>query len=121
MTSRPRTPAARATVDLLRGAASWRASSRSASWSRAVLAAAAAVQNALFAAWQAVASVALHDLTLRALQLPRPASYLRQSPPPALSRAYRLYQDVGRATQLVALNDGPHPLFMPLAGKVLTA
>ena len=35
------------------------------------LAAAAAGQDALFAAWQALASVALQDLTLRAQQLPQ--------------------------------------------------
>jgi hypothetical protein len=83
------------------------------------MAAAAAGQDALYSSWQALASVASQDLALRAQQLPRLGSYTRQSPPPTLSLAYRLYQDAGRATQLVALNDAPHPLFMPLAGKAL--
>jgi len=38
-----------------------------------------------------------------------------------LALAYRLYQDATRATQIVALNDAPHPLFMPLLGQVLAA
>jgi prophage DNA circulation protein len=84
------------------------------------LAAAAAGQDALFAAWQALASVALQDLTLRAQQLPQLIGYARPMPPAALSLAYRLYQDATRASELVALNDAPHPLFMPTSGKALT-
>jgi prophage DNA circulation protein len=36
-----------------------------------------------------------------------------------LALAYRLYQDATRASELVALNDAPHPLFMPTSGKAL--
>ena len=85
------------------------------------LAAAAARQDALFAAWQALASVALQDLTLRAQQLPQLIGYTRPRPPAALALAYRLYQDATRATDLIALNDAPHPLFMPASGKALAA
>jgi prophage DNA circulation protein len=35
--------------------------------------------------------------------------------------AYRLYQDATRASRLVALDDAPHPLFMPLSGCALAA
>ena len=31
--------------------------------------------------------------------------------------AYRLYQDATRASELVALNGAPQPLFMPTSGK----
>jgi prophage DNA circulation protein len=77
------------------------------------LAAAAAAQDALFAACQALASVALQDLTLWAQQLPQLIRYTRPRPPAALTLAYRLYQDATRASELAALNDAPHPLFMP--------
>ncbi len=129
---------ARATVDLVRGAAvagvaevyagtDW-TSANAAAVARdqlasliddRTLAAAAAGQDALFAAWQAPASVGLQDLTLRAQQLPQLVGYARPAAPPALALAYRLYQDATRATQLVQLNDAPHPLFMPLAGRAL--
>jgi prophage DNA circulation protein len=85
------------------------------------LAAAAAGQDALFAAWQALASAALQDLTLRAQQLPQLIGYARPRPPAALALAYRLYQDATRASELVALNDARHPLFMPISGKALAA
>jgi prophage DNA circulation protein len=68
-----------------------------------------------------LASVALQDSTLRAQQLPRLVNYTRPRRPAALSLAYRLYQDATRASELVALNDAPHPLFMPMRGKVLAA
>jgi len=61
----------------------------------------------------------LQDLALRAQQLPQLVGYARPSPPAALALAYRLYQDATRAMQLVALNDAPHPLFMPLSGQAL--
>jgi hypothetical protein len=48
-------------------------------------------------------------------------TYTRPSPPVALSLAYRLYQDATRASRLVALDDAPHPLFMPLSGCALAA
>ncbi len=130
----------RATVDLVRGAAVAalaelyagldRTSADAASAARdqladlldaRQLAAAAAGQDALFAAWQVLASVALQDLTLRAQQLPQLIGYARPRPPAALALAYRLYQDATRASELVALNDAPHPLFMPTSGKALAA
>jgi prophage DNA circulation protein len=131
---------ARATVDLVRGAAvaalaelyagmDW-TSADAASAARDLLAAlldarqlaaAAAGQDALFAAWQALASVALQDLTLRAQQLPQLLTYGRPQPPAALALAYWLYQDATRAIELIALNDAPHPLFMPSTGNALAA
>jgi hypothetical protein len=47
--------------------------------------------------------------------------YARPRPPAALALAYRLYQDVTRTSELIALNDAPHPLFMPTVGKALAA
>ena len=85
------------------------------------LAAAAAGQDALFAAWQALGSVALQDLALRAQQLPQLIGYARPRPPVALALAHRLYQDATRASELVALNDAPQPLFMPIIGKAMAA
>jgi prophage DNA circulation protein len=85
------------------------------------LAVAAAGQDLLYAAWQALASVALQDLALRAEELPQLVGYARPSPPVALALVYRLYEDATRATQLLALNDAPHPRFMPTSGKALAA
>jgi prophage DNA circulation protein len=129
---------ARATVDLVRGAAvaavaevyagtDWTSANAAAAARDQLagliddrtLAAAVAGQDALFTALQALASVALQDLALRAQQLPQLIGYARPSPPPALALAYRLYQDATRATQIVALNDAPHPLFMPTSGTAL--
>jgi prophage DNA circulation protein len=59
----------------------------------------------------------LQDLTLRAQQLPQFIGYARLGPPVALALACRLYQDATRASELVALNDAPHPLFMPISGQ----
>ncbi|HUB49344.1 MAG TPA: DNA circularization N-terminal domain-containing protein [Acetobacteraceae bacterium] len=130
---------AQATVDLVRGAAvaavatvyagiDW-TSANAAAAARDQLAAlledrtaaAAAGQDALYAAWQAQESIALQDLAQRVQQLPQLVPYTRAAPPPALALAYRLYQDATRATQLVQLNDAPHPLFMPTAGRALAA
>ena len=83
------------------------------------MAAAAAGQDALFAAWQALASIVSQDLRLRAQQLPQLINYVRPKPPAALALAYRLYQDATHASELIALNDAPHPLFMPLSGRAL--
>ena len=40
-------------------------------------------------------------------------------PLPALTLANRLYQDVGRADELIQESDVPHPAFMPVSMKVL--
>jgi prophage DNA circulation protein len=48
-------------------------------------------------------------------------AYTRPPPSPAVALARRLYQDATRATQLVALNDATHPLFMPASGKALAS
>lgn len=134
---------AQATVDLVRGAAvaavaavatvyagiDW-TSANAAAAARDQLAAlledrraaaAAAGQNALYAAWQALASIALQDLAQRVQQLPQLIGYGLPSPLAAIALAYRLYQDATRATQLVQLNDAPHPLFMPLCGQALAS
>jgi hypothetical protein len=94
---------AQATVDLVRGAAvaavaevyagtDWTSADAAATArdqllalidARAMAAAAAAGQDALFAAWQALASISSQDLTLRAQQLPQLATYARPSPPAA--------------------------------------
>ena len=58
---------------------------------------------------------------LAAQQLPQLIGYPRARPPAALALAYRLYQDATRASELVALNDAPHLLFMPTNGKALAA
>lgn len=116
------TLARQATVDLVRGAAVAAVATVYAGidWTSAN-AAAAAGQDALYAAWQALESIVLQDLAQRVQQLPQLIAYTLPSPPPAVALAYRLYQDATRATQLVQLNDAPHPLFMPLSGQALAA
>jgi prophage DNA circulation protein len=132
---------AEATVDLVRGAAvaavaqvyagtEWTNANAASDQLASLIddrtsAAATAGQDSLYAAWQALASVALQDLALRTQQLPQLVGYTRPSPPAALALAYRLYQelyqDATRSTQLVQLNDAPHALFMPLSGQALAA
>ena len=63
------------------------------------LAAAAAEQDALFAAWQGLALVAFQDLTLRAQQLRQLITYARPRPPAVLALAIgRVMTRRGRAS-----------------------
>jgi hypothetical protein len=129
-----------ATVDLVRGAAmtavtqvyagtDW-TSANAASAARdqlasliddRTLAAAAAGQDSLYAAWQALASAALQDLGCGR------SSFRSLSATPGRRRRQPwrwpigCIRDAGRATQVVVLNDAPHPLFMPAIGKALPA
>lgn len=76
----------------------------------------------MFVGWQVLASVVLQDLTLRTQQTAavdrlRAAEGLRERwcwPTGCIRTQYR-------ASELVALNDTPHPLFMPTCGKALAA
>ena len=73
----------------------------------------------LYRGWQAVAAIAVQDITQRAQQLPRLASYSLPGSLPSLTLAQRLYGDAARADELVALNNVPHAAFMPRSGQRL--
>lgn len=65
-------------------------------------------------------SALVRDLTERGRPLPRFVSYETGVPLPAVVLAHRLYQDAGRADELVAENEAAHPAFMPIAGRALS-
>ncbi|MGU3475636.1 hypothetical protein [Methylobacterium sp. D48H] len=75
--------------------------------------------------WRAL--IALHgavvrDLGARSRPLPRIVSYGFGTRMPLLTLANRLYGDAGHADELLAENrDTVHPLFMPAAGRALSA
>ena len=60
-----------------------------------------------------------NDLLARGASLPRLARYGIGAALPSLALAQRLYTSPAQADALVALNDVPHPAFMPLAGVAL--
>lgn len=70
----------------------------------------------LYRGWRGVTALAVADLTTRAQQLPRLATYSVQAIRPSLALAQRLYGDASRADELAELNAVTHPGFMPLAG-----
>jgi prophage DNA circulation protein len=61
------------------------------------------------------------DLTQRGRPLPRMVSYNTAASLPALALANRIYGDASRTDELIAENRAVHPLFMPAAGRALTA
>lgn len=74
-----------------------------------------------FSSWQALYQTATDDLTTRAKQAPSTIVFYLGNALPALTLAQRIYQDPTRASELVARNDAPHPLFMPATVEALTA
>ena len=95
--------------------------SRCADWKGRRDRAGAVGQDAVFVGWQALASVALQDLTLWAQQLPLLIGYCGRGPPAASVLPYWLIRSADGQAILVALNDAPHPLFIPTSGKALAA
>ena len=83
-------------------------------------AAAASGADDLYRGWRALTALAMRDMIARAQSLPSLSSYATGTPLPAVALAQLLYQDPTRADQLAALNDVPHPLFMPAAGVALS-
>ena len=82
-------------------------------------AAADAGLDELYLGWQAIGAMAVQDVTQRAQQLPLLARYSLPGSLPSLALAQLLHHDAGRAEELEALNDAPHPAFMPRAGYQL--
>lgn len=78
--------------------------------------------NRVYRALVALHAAATRDLTQRARPLPRLTTYAFPARVPALTLANRLYGDGGRAGEIIAENrDVVHPLFMPAAGRALSA
>jgi prophage DNA circulation protein len=63
----------------------------------------------------------VRDLTDRARPLPKLVTYDLAFAPSSLVLAQRLYGDARRADELVTENSAVHPLFMPRAGRALSA
>lgn len=83
-------------------------------------AAAAAGQDDLYCAWQALTALVIRDLLARAQALPDLRPYAFPAPLPSLALAQRLYQDASRATEIELLNSVAQPLFMPATGLALS-
>lgn len=84
-------------------------------------AAADAGADDLYRAWQALTALAMQDMIERAQNLPQLADYTLNDVLPSAVLAQRFYQDPDRAAELAALNGVQHPLFMPRAGRRLSA
>jgi prophage DNA circulation protein len=82
-------------------------------------AAAVAERDEAFRAWRDLAAVSARDLAGRARRAPVLASYAIGARLPSLVVSQRLYQTGGRGDDLTALNDPPHPAFMPARGSFL--
>lgn len=74
----------------------------------------------LYRAWLALQALAIADLIERAQNLPMLVTYATKTSLPSLVLAQLFYQDANRADEMVALNDAPHPMFMPTAGVRLS-
>lgn len=72
-------------------------------------------------AWTQLYAASSIDLTTRGKQLPDLISFTTAAPMPSLFLANRLYQDAGRAAELVARNAVIHPAFMPTTIEALSS
>lgn len=78
--------------------------------------------NTVWRALTGAHAAVVRDLTARARPLPRIVPYAFETRMPLLTLATRLFGDAGRADELLAENrDAVHPLFMPAAGRALSA
>ena len=77
--------------------------------------------DASFAAIRAARGAVASDLDARGAKLPPMRVFTFQASPPSLVAAQTLYQDAGRADQLVALSGARHPLFLPMSFKALSS
>lgn len=66
-------------------------------------------------------AAAVRDLTDRSRPLPKLVSYTFARVRSSLTLGQRIFGDAGRADELVAENGAVHPLFMPRAGRTLSA
>lgn len=74
-----------------------------------------------FSALRALQAAVADDLTTRGASLAPIATFTSQQPIPAPVWAYRIYRDVTRTDQLVALVNPIHPAFMPASFKALSS
>lgn len=74
-----------------------------------------------FNGWMTLYAAVSTDLTARALQLPEIVNLEFGGSMPALVLAERIYQDGGRAPDLISRNAAPHPLFMSRQIEALAA
>jgi prophage DNA circulation protein len=77
--------------------------------------------DASYAALVAARARVAADMDARGARLPPMREFAFPSSRPSLVLAWRLYQDAGRAPQLVDLANPVHPAFMPLAFRALAS
>jgi prophage DNA circulation protein len=83
------------------------------------LTAADAGDDGAYKAWERLYQASSDDLTIRAKQVPATVTYTYGGALPVLLLAQRFYKDPARASELVARNAAPHPLFMPPTVRAL--
>jgi prophage DNA circulation protein len=76
-------------------------------------------QDPSYAALSGLRVGVVEDLLARGASLAPVVTREMPRPMPAVTVAYRLYQDAARADDLVARNDPPHPLFLPVTLEAL--
>lgn len=77
-------------------------------------------QDDLYRAWLALTGIAMNDLIQRAQQLPALVGFTTPVSLPGVVLGQIYYQDAARGDEIAALNDVPHPMFMPLSGVRLS-
>ncbi len=77
--------------------------------------------DATYLAFRSLRAAVVLDLTVRGASLPALMTVTSGEPQPALTLAYRLYQDASRADELIVRADPVHPLFMPTSFEALSS
>ena len=78
-------------------------------------------QDDLYRGWTALTGKTMRDMIGRAQSLPSLIAWHENDTLPSLVLAQKYYQTAARADELAALNNVPHPLFMPRDGVRLSA
>jgi prophage DNA circulation protein len=78
-------------------------------------------QDATYLAMRAMRTAVIKDLTIRGATLPALMTVTSSEPQPALTMAYRLYQDATRADDLITRANPVHPAFMPTSFQALSS
>lgn len=78
-------------------------------------------EDDVFLAMRALRTAVALDLNTRGASLAPIATFTSKASLPASVWAYRIYQDASRTDQLITQANPPHPAFMPLSFKALSA
>lgn len=77
-------------------------------------------QDDLYRGWLALTGLAVNDLIQRAQNLPQLIGYQVNATMPSVVLSQLFYPSADRGDEMEALNDAPHPMFMPAQGVRLS-